>query len=166
MHRAGFAVGRAGRLCVRSDHAWKPQGRLDAGKRDPPPMAGPNRIWPRVEQFHVVRRPSPVRSYFSQHRAANVKERPLAHSDGWPLSDVRGSAPAAGIGGLQKMRNRSKPTGVNRGTVRDRNSPVRRQRFDPSRSFLLNYLVRFNPPGCAGSSFPKHHPAPQPQGSH
>jgi hypothetical protein len=26
-----------------------------------------------------------------QHRAANVKERPFAHSDCWPLSYVRGS---------------------------------------------------------------------------
>jgi hypothetical protein len=27
----------------------------------------------------------------SQHRAANVKERPHAQSDAWPLSYVRGS---------------------------------------------------------------------------
>ena len=40
--------------------------------------------------------------------AANVRERPLAHGDGWPLSYVRGSVLASGISGLQKMRNRSK----------------------------------------------------------
>jgi hypothetical protein len=34
----------------------------------------------------------------SQHRAANVKERPYARSDAWPLSHVRGSALVTALG--------------------------------------------------------------------
>jgi hypothetical protein len=41
----------------------------------------------------------------SQHRAANVKERPLAKSVGWPLSYVRGSVLVAALRAQDQRTN-------------------------------------------------------------
>jgi hypothetical protein len=41
----------------------------------------------------------------SQHRAANVKERPLAKGVGWPLSYVRGSVLVAALRAQDQRTN-------------------------------------------------------------
>ena len=44
-----------------------------------------------LDLFHGFYNPVLRALTHSQHRAANVKERPYAQSDDWPLSHVRGS---------------------------------------------------------------------------